>query len=70
MVGIHFEERCGHDDDYGKLQPIRLFESREAAIQWLTSVGYKEDSASRSERYVFHQYHSEMHAKIHEVVGG
>jgi hypothetical protein len=66
MVGIHFEERCHADDDYGKQRPIRLFESREAAIAWLLSVGYKEDG----NRYVQHQYHSEMHANIHEIVGG
>lgn len=47
MVAIHFEERCARDDDYGKRRPIRLFESREKAIEWLLSVGYKEDTTSR-----------------------
>lgn len=65
MVAVHFEERCAYDDDYGKKHPIRLFESREKAIEWLLSVGYADDGR----RYVHHQYHSEMHANIHEIVG-
>lgn len=64
MIGIHFEEQCAIDDDYGKRRPIRLFPSRESAIDWLVSVGYE----PYAEKYRFCQYHSEMHATLYDVV--
>jgi len=67
MIAVHFEEQCAIDDDYGKRRPIRLFESRDAAIAWLESVGYKKDIASRHEQYIHAQYHSEMRASFYEV---
>jgi len=65
MVAVHFEERCPYDDDYGKPKDIFVFLTQKDAQEYLLGHGAKRVSNTT---YVYTEYHSEVHAKIHNVV--
>jgi len=65
MVAVHFEERCAYDDDYGKSRDVFIFDSQEDAQDYLLGHGAKRVSNTK---YIYTDYHSEVHATIHNAV--
>jgi hypothetical protein len=65
MVAVHFRQNDGHDDDYGKILPVRLFDNKDEAVKFLETWGYKPTGKDQLTRY---DYHSEVVATIHKVV--
>lgn len=66
VVAVYYEERCALDDDYGKRRQIDLFASRATAKDYLMKIGFKLES-DREDDFVYYQYHSEVHASIHNI---